>query len=246
MHRRMLVACLAAFGALLHVIVNAAAPPQLAKPNQSELYVILKARVYEVDEAFHQKVAKAKWLSRADLEKLEEKAPQESPLFALLEKKKPTLTGKGINVDPGKEGLLLTSMKTIKCLPTPEQLQTGKKAPQTFDEGFTLRAQVHLSPDRRFVRAKFMEKSLEIEGVEQVKVLVDLDKEIEEVGEVVSTKEGSTSWMRYVPDGGSILLPLRHRSAALRKKERWLVVEVTPRIYVEEEERERRKQNPPD
>src|SRR5262249_6810245 len=70
MYRSILVACLAASGALLlHLIVNAAAPPQPGrKPNPnkgSELYVILKARVYEVDQSFHNKVAKARWLSRA-------------------------------------------------------------------------------------------------------------------------------------------------------------------------------------
>ena len=244
MHRRALIACLPAIGALLHLIVGAGAQP---KPG-GELYVIMKARLYEVDEAFHTKVAKAKWLSKADLaelenKELENKPPADGKLFALLKKQKPVLTGKGVNVDPGKEGVLLTAGKPVNRLPTPDQLRQGKKGPQTVHEGVTLSAQVHISADRRFVRAKFLEKSLEIEGVEKVKVVVD-NRGTEAVGELVFTKEASLSRSRYIPDGGSILLPLHHRPPAARKKGRWLVAEITPRIYIEEEERARRARAP--
>jgi hypothetical protein len=152
MYRRILVACLAAIGALLYLIVDAGAQPKLdgkPKPNQGrEIYVIVKARLYEVDEAFHNKVAKGRWLSKADLEELETK-PQDGKLFARLEKQKPFLAGKKIDIDPGKEGVLLTASRSIKCLPTPDRLRQGKKDPQTIDEGFTLSAQVHISADRR-------------------------------------------------------------------------------------------------
>src|SRR5262245_18908106 len=79
MRRRILVACLAAYGALLHLSVEAGAQPKpdgKPKPNQgSGLHVIMKTRLYEVDEAFHKKVAEAKWLSKADLGELETKPP---------------------------------------------------------------------------------------------------------------------------------------------------------------------------
>jgi hypothetical protein len=238
MHRRILVACLAALGVLLHFIVDAGAQPKPdGKPNPKkggEIYVILKARLYEVDEAFHNKVAKARWHSKADLVELETK-PQDRSLFALLEKQKPFLVGKEINIDPGKEGVLLTATKPIKCLPTPDQLRQGKKGPQTIDESLTFSAQVHLSADRRFVSAKFLEKSLAIEGIEKVKVVVDLEKGTEAVGEFVFTKEANFSQARYIPDGGSILLPLHYRPRAVRNKDRWLIAEITPRIYIEEE-----------
>jgi hypothetical protein len=242
MYRRILVACLVAVAALLHLIVDAAAQP---KPDtkRSELYVIMKARLYEVDEAFHNKLAAATWRSRADLEELESRPPADGALFALLAKQEPFLTGKEINIDPGKEAVLLRATRPINCLPTPDQLRQGKKGPQTIDEGFTLSAQVHISADRRFVRARFLEKSLEIEGIEKVKVVVD-DKGTEAVGEIVSTKEASLSQARYIPDGGSILLPLGYRPPAVRKKDRWLAAEITPRIYIEEEERARRDRAP--
>jgi hypothetical protein len=247
MFRSILVGCLAVLGALTHLIADPGEQPKpeaKPRPNQGrEIYVIMKARLYEVDEAFHNKVAKAKWLSKADLEELEIKPPAGDPLFALLAKQKPFLAGKEINIDPGKEGVLLAAIKPINCLPTPDQLRQGKKGPQTIDEGFTLIAQVHISADRRFVRARFLEKSLEIEGIEKVKVVVD-DKGTEAVGESVSAQEASFSQARYIPDGGSILLSLRSRPPAVRKNERWLVAEITPRIYIEEEERARRGKAP--
>ena len=246
MYRRILVACLAAIGALPLLLANAGAQPKphgKPKPDRgSEIYVIMKARLYEVDEAFHDKLAKARWLSRADLEELETK-PQGGSLFALLEKQEPLVVGKERNIDLGKEGVLLTATKPIKCLPAPDQLRQGKKDPQTIDEGFSLSAQVHISADRRFVRATFLEKSLEIEGVEKVKVVVD-DRGAEADGEVVFAMEASFSQARYVPDGGSTLLPLRYRPAAVRKKGQWLVAAITPRIYIEEEERARRGKEP--
>jgi hypothetical protein len=243
MSRSVVGCCLAIIGALVSLVGDGGAQPkpdEKPEPKQrSDIYVIMRARLYEVDEAFHNQAAKARWLSKADIEALETKPPADGKLFGLLEKQKPFLAGKEVNIDPGKEGVLLTATRPIQCLPTPEQLRQGEKGPQTIAEGCTLSAQVHISADRRFVRARFLEKSLEIEGIEKVKVVVD-GKGIEAVGEIVSAKEVSLSQARYIPDGGSILLPLHYRPAAAMKKECWLAAEITPRIYIEEEERERR------
>jgi hypothetical protein len=246
MYRRLLIGCLAVISAMLHHSADAGAQPKPdgnPNPNKgSEISVILKARLYEVDESFHNKVARASWRSRADLDELENKRPDGS-LFALLEKQKPFLAGKEINIDPGKEAVLLTATRAIKCLPTPDQLRQGKKDPQTIDESFSLSAQVQLSPDRRFVRVSFHEKSVDIEAIEKVKFLLD-EKGTEGAGEIVFVKESSISQTRYIPDGGSLLLPLHYRPRALRNNDRWLVAEITPRIYIEEEERARRRQAP--
>jgi hypothetical protein len=247
MSRRNFVGCLAVTVALLHLVVVARAQPKpAAKPNPnkgSEIYVTMKARLYEVDESFYKKVAAARWHSKAELEELEQKPPGDGLLFALLEKQKPFLTGKEINIDPGTEGVLLIATKPINCLPTPDQLRKGKNDRQTVNEGFTLSTQVEISADRRFVRATFLEKSLEIEGIEKVKVVVDL-KGTEAVGELVFAKEASSSRARYLPDGGRILLPVHYRPRAVRNNDHWLVAEITPRIYIEEEERARRGQTP--
>src|SRR5262245_20092904 len=131
--------CVAVLGGLLLLTTDANTQP---KPKQgSDIYVIMKARLFEVDEAFHHKVAKARWRSLADLEELERPgafAPPDGALFTLLEKQKPVLAGKEVNIDPGKEGVLLTATKSVNYLPTPEQLRQGKNDPQRIDESFTL------------------------------------------------------------------------------------------------------------
>jgi hypothetical protein len=247
MYQRILVGCLAVIGALVHLSRGATAQPKSdgePKPNKgSEIYVIMKARLYEVDDAAYEKLAKAKWHSRADLEELEKRQPGPPALFALLENQKPFLAGTDTNIDPDKNGALLTTTRRTNCLPTPGQLRQGKKDAQTIDESFALSAHVQISPDRRFVRANFLEKSLEIEGIEKVKVVVN-EKGTEAVGEIVFTKEASSSQARYICDGGSILLPLHYRPSAVRENERRLVALITARIYIEEEERARRGQAP--
>jgi len=98
MHRSILVACLAALGALPPIVTDAAARPNPAeKPGPakaSEIYVILKARLHEVDDAVHDKIAQAKWLSRAELEALAAKPPMDGKLFALLEKRSRSSPGR--------------------------------------------------------------------------------------------------------------------------------------------------------
>lgn len=216
------------------------------QPEQAkEIYVIVKAYLYEVDDAFYKKLAKARRLSTEDLEELarqclnppKKKQPEAPSLFALLEKQKLLLAGKEINIDPGQEGLLLALNKAINCLPSPEQLRQGQKGPQTIQEGVSLRAQIQISPDRRFVRAKFMEKSLELEGIEKVNVILD-KKGKEAVGEIAFLKEAGLSQVRDIPDGGCFLLPLQYRPSATRDNDRWLVALVVPRIYIEAEERQ--------
>jgi hypothetical protein len=250
-HRRAIVSGFAVVVAVLQLAAETRAQP---KPNVpppprkgGEIYVVMKARLYEVDDAFYKTLVKARWRSRADLEELElqpqKPLPAAESLVPLLEKQKPVLAGKEINIDPGKEGALLTSTRAVHFLPTPDQLRQGRKDPQTVHEGVSLRAQVHISADRRFVRAGFTEKSLEIEGVEKVNVSVDA-RETEAVGEIVFPKEASSSQIRDIPDGGSLLLPLQYRPRAAREKDRWLVVKVEPRIYVEDEEKVRRGKGP--
>ncbi len=228
--------------------------PKEAKKGQPkpalEIAVIVKAHLYEVDDAFYKKLSKVKRLSKEDLEKLERqivgppkpKQPEEETLFKLLGKQKLLLTGKEIKLDIGKEGALLSLNKAIDCLPSPDQLERGQKGPQTVQEGVSLVAQMQISADRRYVRAKFTEKSAELEDIEKVKVLDNTGKEV--LAEIPFLKESGHSQVRDIPDGGSFLLPLQYRTREAKNKDRWLVVSITPRIYLEEEEQQIRGQAP--
>jgi hypothetical protein len=220
-------------------------------PPPAEITVGVKAQLYEVDDAFYKKLSGLKRLSTEDLEKLERQflnQPKGKPaegdtLFSLLPKQKLLRAGKEIKLDLGKEGALLSWEKTVKCLPSPEQLRKGPKGPQTVREGVSLFVQARISGDRRFVRVKFIEKSVELEGTDKVTVPLDnTDKEA--VAEIPYLKEAAHSRVRDIPDGGSFLLPLHYRPREVKGKGRWLVVCVTPRIYIEEEERQLRGEAP--
>jgi RNA polymerase sigma factor (sigma-70 family) len=150
-----------------------------------EIAVIVKAQLYEVDDAFYEKLAKEKRLSMEDLEELQrhflappkQKQPEAVSSFKFLEKQKLLLDPKEMKLEIGKEGTLVSLNKQTNCLPSPDQLRKGDKSPQTIQEGVTLLAQLRLSADRRFVRAKFTEKSVELEGIDKVKVLDDAGNE---------------------------------------------------------------------
>ena len=62
--------------------------------------------------------------------------------------------------------------------------------------------------------------------------------------EIVSLKENTLSQVRYISDGGALLLAVRYRPRSTVDKNRWLVAVLEPRIYIEEEERQKRKQAP--
>jgi hypothetical protein len=207
--------------------------------------VIVTAQLYEVDETFHKEVAKGKWLSMADFEKLEriflgldppEKMHTGESSLDLLGKQKPLLAAKEIKIENNQEGSLLSSTKEINCLPSPAQLRKGQTGPQMIEEGMTLRARVQVSFDRRFVRMTFIEKGAQLEGIDKVSVVLD-EKGAQAVAEVAFLKESTFSTMRNLPDGGTLLLPLQYRRGSANEKERWLVARIEPRIYIAAEER---------
>jgi RNA polymerase sigma factor (sigma-70 family) len=225
---------------------KAQAEANVGKPKPAPLAVIVKAQLYEVDDAFYKKLSKAKRLSKEDLEELERQAldppkkkppvpPEGESLFKLLKKQKLILAGKEVKVDNRKEGTLLAWKKVINCLPGPEQVRKGENAPQKVEEGVSFLTAMQVSADRRYVRVKFTEKSTELEDIEKVKVwLGDTGKEA--VAEIPFLKELVHSQVRDIPDGGSLLLPVQYRPRAAREKDRWFVLSITPRIYIAEEE----------
>lgn len=238
---------------IIAALVGAAAPTEQAAlaanrdevgPQPVDMHVIVQASLYEVDESIHRKLAKAKRLTKEDFEKLERiflgidpplKQPDEAEaLLKRLARQKPLVTGKDIYIDIGQQAILLSWKKTKRCLPSPEQLRKGDSGPQIVQEDMSLRIQVQVSADRRFVRARLTEKSVAIEDVEKVDAFDANGNEVK--AEIAFLKELTLSQTRDLPDGGSFLLPLQFRSGNARDGKR-LVAVIVPYIYIEEEER---------
>ncbi len=209
--------------------------------------VILTAQLFEVDEALYSKVAEQKWVSMDEWAKFEqisldgsEKQKAEESLFELVAKEKPLRPAEEIKIDDGKEATLLSLTDEIQCLPSPMQRRTGQTEPQKVSVGLVLDTHVQVTADARFVRLQLTEKSREIEGIDRVPVMLD-SSGTETAAEIACVKEATFSIPRTIPDGGTLLLRVQHRPEATRKKNRWLVLEIVPRIYIEEEERNRKR-----
>jgi hypothetical protein len=203
--------------------------------------VIMTAQLYEVDEAFYKQLAGAKWRSLAELEEMEriflQPRDKEEPgpsLQELLDKQKILLGAREIKLDVNKEETLLSLTKEITCLPSPAQLRKGLNGPQKIDEGWMLRAQAQASSDRRYVRVTFIEKDTKLEGIDKVRL--DFDPKAP-IAEIACVKESTLSRQRTIPDGATYFLPMQYRPADTEAKDRWLVAVITPRIYIEAEER---------
>lgn len=216
-----------------------------AEPDKDkEIFVIVTAELFEVDADTYKKVARERWRSLAEWEKLEREflnPPKDNKgrvetNHDLLENQKRIHIAKEVHIDPGQEKQLLAFEKAVKCLPTPDQVRAGHKKPQVIHEGISLKAEVHITADRRYLRIKFSEKSREIEGVEMVEAGADADGN-QLAGETAFVREQTSSFVRYIPDGGTMLLPLQYQPRAGREKGRWLVVRIVPRIYIDAEER---------
>jgi hypothetical protein len=204
--------------------------------------VLVTAELFEVDEAFHKRVASIKWVSMAEFARLEQiflngqqdKEPGDS-LFDLLDQQKPLRSVKDIKIDAGKERVLHSSTKEITCLPSPAQLRKGQKDPQRIEEGMVLRAQAQVTWDRRFVRLQLIEKISELEGIDKVPLAFD-EKGEEAAAEIAIVKESTFSVQRTIPDNGTLLVPLQYRPAGGKEGRRW-VARIEVRIYIEAEER---------
>ncbi len=61
------------------------------------------------------------------------------------------------------------------------------------------------------------------------------------VAETPFLKKATHTEVLEIPDGGSILVPVHYRPASVRAENRRWVLRITPRIVIEEEEREIRR-----
>ena len=204
-----------------------------------DIAVTVKARLYEVDDAFYTQLKNSKRVPPEELERqfLAGEGPK-NDLFTLLEKQKPILAGDEVKVDSSATILLLSKHRAIRYRPKPASpgpLRMPDRTVEAVLDGIAFRAEVRPSEDRRFVRIDLSEKATELQEM-QKRVLWD---EVEYDLPVV--RENSQTQMIEIPDGGSILVPVSYRPKSLRDKNRWWVLSITPRIVIEEEEKQIRQ-----
>jgi hypothetical protein len=223
----------------------------------ADVAVIVQAQLYEVDDAFYTRLRKVKRISLEELERrfLDGKAPK-GELLKLLANEKPVQVGDKAKVSNGATVALLSRYAIVTGLPTPWSARTKENAKQIIREGVSFTGSLDVSTDRRSVRLHFTEKAATIEARELVKVVPigfhhhfennepAPPKEID--AERVFVKESATTRVLEIPDGGTLLVAVQYRPQALAANQRWWVLSITPRIWIEEEERMiRERQIPP-
>ena len=103
-------------------------------------------------------------------------------------------------------------------------------------------AGIQVSPDRRAVQVKLTEKATQLQEIQKVKVWVPNGhlqggpKTFDAA--VPLLLETTQSQVLNIPDGGTILVAVQYRPRSAQEKERWWVLTITPRIIIEEEERQ--------
>jgi hypothetical protein len=236
-------------GTRLVVRATAAEHARLAELLQSmrriaDVAVIVQAQLYEVDDAFHTRLKKVKRISLEEAERRFLHGPPQKDagdsLFKLLEKAPVVVRGEPVKADNGQEIALLSRQRAVICLPTPDAVRLAvMAAPQTILEGLALRAAVTVSSDRRSVRVKLVEKSAAIQDILKVKTQDLADNPVD--AEVAFVLETTQSQVVEIPDSGSMLVAVHYRPASLRDKDRWWVLSIACRIWIDEEEREIRR-----
>ncbi|MBI3823835.1 MAG: hypothetical protein HY289_14290, partial [Planctomycetes bacterium] len=214
-----------------------------------DVAVTTQCKLYEVDDAFYKKIKKAKRLRIEDEEKLllQGKLAQGVPLAQYMAKQTLLVTGDEVSVDNGHMTTLLAKQAVHQCLPSPQQFRAGQKELQTFFTGLVLNGVLEVSPDRRLIHVALTEKGTELDEIRKVKDLglriiehpgkgqeVAPAKDIAEIPILNETKHTRTI---DLPDGGTRVVALHYRPRSLEEKKRWLVLVITARIVMEEEER---------
>jgi hypothetical protein len=218
-----------------------------------DLAIDLKADVIELDAAAYEKLLKALLKGKtkppvllATGEEFEEKEPNAAEWKALEETNKILKAGRVVQTSSGRfvngAEATVSSRKTVAAFTNviPEAVRVGGKAenPQFVKEGFSLVALPVVSADRRFVRLKLTEQSTVITGVKK-RDFGEIDGK-PFVLQSLETEDLGATGSAVVADGGFLLFRL-----AYAPKDKVWVAAVKPRIFIQAEEDELRKQEKP-
>lgn len=235
----------------------------------SDVRVKLDTRLFSVDQATYDRVKKAKRPTRAELEEMEERAPkapgeapEEDTIGESLRKLTPIARASDIELTTGVEAVFLSQYRVVVAPPlirgkTPAGLegQSYLTEPQAVLEGVSFTATPVVSADRRFVHLIIQERNSEVDQLpkplpepkkpagpdiqEQVVELLDMLRRAAPLKPVLSESRYTSE--ADIADGGSLVMAVHVRPRALEKDQRWLVLLISPRIVIQEEERSERE-----
>jgi hypothetical protein len=237
-------------GTKLEVRTNAAQHKEIADllaalRRLTDLAVVVKAELYEIDRGFYEKQIGAKLGKDLASEGHRFALPIDEGEVKKFRKQAMLLRSNQVTIGNAQEAEFFSLRKAVlyRAKHRPAANKTNEIYETTFP-GMSFQAHVVVSADRRRVRMKIRQQVTDLAGMRKEKV-DDPQTGLEITVETPKLRELSTAATVQVGDGRFVLVPVLFRPKAVKAKDRVLVLLVRPIIYIEEEERERKKKNPP-
>jgi len=209
--------------------------------------VVVDARLYEVDKDFYTKELEPVLMGgMAESGDLVTTVLERTTVAKIRKEGTPRAENK-VTIPDGQESLCFSQRTAFNYRTTPDAKQ-AMPAYGSGLQGFSCRAAVTVSKDRRQVRIKITRNLTELINIKKDTAFdreaFDLETEKEIPVEIPNLRNSSATATVEVEDGEFALVRIPYRPATLAK-DRVLVLVVRPVIYIEEEERERKKQVDP-
>lgn len=225
-------------GTKLHVTTGAARHKEIeelldAARRRMDLRVDVKSELFEVERKVYEKEFKEK-LKDGQAAVVGEKLVEE------LRTRGARVKDAAASAADGETATLFSLRRAFTYVEKPAA--GGKPAARGSGlTGLRLTASVSVAPDRRSVRLKVTRRLTELAGLKK-RTVTDPDTGDEEEVEVPDLTESSATFGIEVDDGEPVLLPVP--AAGAKDKDRVRLLLVRPTIYIEEEEKERKKGAP--
>ena len=225
----------------------------------SDVAIVINARLYEVDRAFHTKHVAPLFARDKKAEERPTVIRIDGPLLKRITQQKLLLESEDTKIRPHQEAPFLSQHSIIHFAGGP---RAGKEAPQLRDlrqelagpqaekevpqitgsamVGVAFEVRPLVSPDRRYLRLAITQNATELVGIDKTKKLdVFSGKDVEI--ESLNLRKTSVTGTVQIPDGDPILMPVTYRPTGKGSENKvWLLV-ARPFIWIEEEVKERRK-----
>ena len=199
----------------------------------ADLFVVMNARLYEVDRAFYTKHVAPLFVRETGDQ------PQVISIDELLfrnisAKGKLLLESEEDRLRPQRQSGFLSRQSMFRFASGPDPTNGGTMLMETGLAGVSFEVQPLVSPDHLYLRLQITQKIADLLGIDKVKRLdIASGKEIEV--ESPNVRKTRVSGTVTIPDTGAILMPVAHPPSGKENADKvWLMV-ARPYIWIEEE-----------
>jgi hypothetical protein len=230
-------------GTKLEVRTNAARHAEIkqlldALRGRMDVAVQVNVKLYEVERTFYEKEIKPHLGAGKRLA-----SPVPEDLTERLAKRGTPLRSNQTRVANNRAAVLFSLRKAFLYAAKPADDSDPASGFATALYGVTLRTAVAVTPDRRSVCLKLTREVTDLAGIKK-RTVTDPRSGEEVAVDVPELVKETTAATVQIDDGALLLMPVPSLPRASKAKDRVLLMVIEPRIYIEEEEKERSKQGP--